>query len=61
MTPLRHLILPHIKPGRAVAEATRRAEICEFDQRIIRNAREALQRSRELLEETKHQVRTPGQ
>jgi hypothetical protein len=60
MTPLHHLILPRTKPGRAVSEATRRAEISEFDQRIIRNARMAIQRSRKLLEETKHQVRTPG-
>ena len=61
MTPLQHLILPRSEHDKGLAEPTRRAMISEFDQRIIRNAQEAIERSRELLEATKHQVRGPSQ
>lgn len=35
----------------------RRAMLIEYDKTIIKNSRLAIQRSRELLEATKHQVR----
>lgn len=43
----------------AVARIARRAMLIEYDRTIIKNSRQAIQRSRELLEATKHQVPRP--
>ncbi|MGH1571019.1 hypothetical protein ACRAWG_10425 [Methylobacterium sp. P31] len=61
MTPLQHLLLSVAEHDRVLAEANRRAMTSEFDARVVRNARQAIQRSRELLEATKHQVRASCQ
>jgi hypothetical protein len=44
----------------ARARIARRAMMTEFDRGIVQNARQAIQRSRELLEVTKHHVRQPS-
>ena len=54
----RSLILPEHE--QALARIPRRALLIEYDRTIIQNTRNAIQRSRELLEATKHQVLPPG-
>jgi hypothetical protein len=44
----------------ALLKIARRAMLIEYDRTIIQNARQAIQRSRELLEATEHQVRPPS-
>ncbi|MCJ2021551.1 hypothetical protein MKK84_29750 [Methylobacterium sp. E-065] len=39
----------------------RRAVLAEYDRRLIQQAQQAIRRSRELLEMTKHQVFPPSQ
>jgi hypothetical protein len=57
---------PHLRPispeklERAFARMARRAAVAEYDRGMIRNAGQLIQRSRELLEATKHQVRPPS-
>ncbi len=54
----RSLILPEHE--QALARIARRALLIEYDRTIIQNTRNAIQRSRELLEATKHQVLPPS-
>jgi predicted thioredoxin/glutaredoxin len=41
---------------RALARMARRAALAEHDRRIVQYTQQVIRRSRELLEETKHQV-----
>jgi hypothetical protein len=47
--------------GRVLAQTVRYSVSIENDAYIVRRTEEAVQRSRELLEATKHQVRAPVQ
>jgi hypothetical protein len=54
-----HKPLTRAEYGRVLVHIAGRAMLTEYDRSIIRNARQVIQRSRELLEATKHQVRPP--
>jgi hypothetical protein len=46
---------------RVLIQIARRTALAEYDRRIIENTQQIIQRSRELLERTKHQVLPPSQ
>ncbi len=59
MISLQYELLARAEHDRVVSEAPRCATPFEFVDRIIQNAQQAIQRSRKLLEQTKHQAH-PG-
>jgi hypothetical protein len=61
MPPWLYRPLSSAEHERALAKIVRRAALLEYDRSIIQSARQAIQRSRELLDATKHQVIPPSQ